>query len=171
MPDATVPEIWKPVLGREKTHQVSSFGRVRCLLPHPNPKKRDGWDGIKSQRPGPHGYPRVSIGRSNRFAHHIVADAFLGPRPRGLEVNHINGVKADNRAANLEYCTRSANCTHAVHILRSIMPGRLVLNPDLVRRIRSMAAAGVSVADIRDALDIERYNREYAVDAQGGEWA
>jgi hypothetical protein len=47
------------------------------------------------------------------FVHRIVAAAFIGPCPDGLEINHKNGIKLDNRAENLEYTTRSANMKHA----------------------------------------------------------
>jgi hypothetical protein len=41
--------------------------------------------------------------------HSLVAEAFLGPRPRGWCVNHKNGVRDDNRIANLQWTTYSAN--------------------------------------------------------------
>jgi hypothetical protein len=47
------------------------------------------------------------------LVHRIVADAFLGPCPAGYQVDHVNGHKADNRAANLEYVTPSENTKRA----------------------------------------------------------
>jgi HNH endonuclease len=35
--------------------------------------------------------------------------AFVGPRPEGLEIRHLNGNPSDNRLTNLEYATRSRN--------------------------------------------------------------
>ena len=61
------------------------------------------------------------------FAHHLVAAAFLGPRPLGMQINHKNGIKTDNYFTNLEYVTPSQNSWHAYHILKvyktSFKPG------------------------------------------------
>lgn len=48
--------------------------------------------------------------------HAIVALAFHGPRPDKLVVNHINGIKKDNRPINLEYVTISRNCKHSFEL-------------------------------------------------------
>lgn len=45
--------------------------------------------------------------------HAVVALAYLGAKPFGMEVNHKNGIKTDNRPENLEYVTRSGNVKHA----------------------------------------------------------
>lgn len=46
-------------------------------------------------------------------AHRLVWEAAHGPIPDGYEVNHINGVKSDNRIANLELVTHAENIRHA----------------------------------------------------------
>lgn len=47
-------------------------------------------------------------------AQSLVAAAFIGPRPDGHDVMHMNAVKHDNRPSNLQYGTRSENQLHAV---------------------------------------------------------
>ena len=40
---------------------------------------------------------------------HLVADAFIGPRPLGMLVLHKNDIRDDNRARNLRYGTHKEN--------------------------------------------------------------
>ena len=56
-----------------------------------------------------HGY----LGWNNHKMHRLVAAAFLPLDATRPFVNHINGVKNDNRLSNLEYVTRSENALHA----------------------------------------------------------
>ena len=56
----------------------------------------------------------VGSTRVSWLVHRLVATVFV-PNPEGLpEVNHINGVKSDCRAVNLEWATRLANVRHAI---------------------------------------------------------
>ena len=41
--------------------------------------------------------------------HHLVLDAFVGPRPHGMECRHLDGNKENNRLENLRWGTRSEN--------------------------------------------------------------
>ena len=66
-----------------------------------------------SQTLNAHGYPSVRLvvnGKRKRLVVHVlVARAFLGPKPFGCEVRHLNGNKCDNRRENLAYGTKKQN--------------------------------------------------------------
>lgn len=118
-PEANIQrEIWKPVVGFEGFYEVSSMGNVRsCEREHTYLDKRLGLvtRRRKSQpiAQGGNIYLSVSLSidgvHSRHLTHKLVAEAFVGPRPDGLEVRHLNGKAHDNRASNLCYGTKKEN--------------------------------------------------------------
>lgn len=48
-------------------------------------------------------------GRRTADSHRAICEAFHGPCPAGMEVAHLNGNRADNRPANLQWKTRADN--------------------------------------------------------------
>ena len=104
-------EIWKPVPDFPD-YEASSLGAIRRVTPtHYGPGPRL----LKLANLG--GYRMAYLYRGGKrhdiFAHRVVMAAFCGPLPHKHEVNHLNGVKHDNRPANLEYVTRSQNRKHS----------------------------------------------------------
>lgn len=100
---------WRDVVGYDGRYQVSSLG---CVCSYARHKRqvlipRQHGDGYLTVRLFFHG------GAANRKIHSLVAEAFIGPRPLGADVNHRDGNKANNCIANLEYATRSENVRHA----------------------------------------------------------
>lgn len=59
------------------------------------------------------GYARVSLVLDGvphtRSVHALMAETFLGPRPKGWQVDHKNHNRSDNRLENLEYVTPQEN--------------------------------------------------------------
>lgn len=110
-------EQWAEITGYRGHYAVSDQGRVLSLARVIT--RRDGTlhritERILAGTPNREGYPQVHLCRGGRQqtckVHTLVAAAFVGPRPPGLEVCHRNGKLTDNRATNLEYGTHSRAC-------------------------------------------------------------
>lgn len=69
----------------------------------------------KQAKPRAHtsGYVRATIDGKDAYIHRLVACAFCENPDGLLEINHKDGDKKNNRADNLEWCTRSENNKHA----------------------------------------------------------
>ena len=112
---------WRPVVGFESLYEVSDTGEVRRIgKAHRCGKGRGGSARLgRPIKPQKHrgGYLAVQLWRLGKMhrplLHRVVAAAFIGPCPEGMEVNHIDGVKTNNAASNLEYVDRSQNMLHA----------------------------------------------------------
>lgn len=87
------------------------------------------------------GYSAVSVQNnlSPQFVHALVMKAFIGERPEGYEIDHINNNRKDNRLSNLEYVTHAENVHRAYKTGRIKRPeGRKFLDADAVRKIREL---------------------------------
>ena len=60
------------------------------------------------------GYLVTNLAGKAQYIHALVTQHFLGTRPDGLEVNHKDGVKNNNRIENLEYISSGDNTRHAI---------------------------------------------------------
>ena len=98
-------ERWKPVLGFEGKYEVSDQGRLK------NVQEGAGHVTGRILRVGINlrGYAQYTLGKygGRHSAHLLVMQAFSGPKPDGLEINHKNGIKTDNRIENLELWSHS----------------------------------------------------------------
>lgn len=79
------------------------------------------------------------------LAHRVIWEAIHGPLADDLTINHINGVKTDNRLVNLEAVSMAENQQHAVRSgLRpvGVDHGNAKLSAEAVRDIYRRAWAG-----------------------------
>lgn len=96
-------EQWRPVPGYP--FDVSTEGRVR----------EQATRRIRNSKPNTLGYVMVSNGRGHKpYLHALVALAFLGPRPSGMQVRHLDDDKSNNRPSNLAYGSCSDNRNDSV---------------------------------------------------------
>lgn len=57
------------------------------------------------------GYMQIVLSKKTYLVHRLVAEAFIQyPIPKGLQVDHINRDKGDNRVENIRLVTPSSNC-------------------------------------------------------------
>lgn len=158
-------EIWKQIPWMEPGYMASSLGRIK----RPELRRTFMRNGraVSDVRParclvGPRmnkkGYARVNLGGRVYLAHRIIAELFVENQEGKPQVNHINGVKSDNRAVNLEWVSNYENRRHAVTHGLHAYGERCAkkLSCANVVRIRSLLAAGRSQREISEEVGISQ---------------
>lgn len=106
-------EIWKDI---DDGYKVSNYGRILSLAKTTIRGRK--YDKILSASKKDNGYYTVNINGNNEYVHRLVAKAFID-NPNNLnEINHKDEDKSNNRADNLEWCTKSYNVKHKSKIVR-----------------------------------------------------
>lgn len=97
-------EAWRVIAGYEN-YEVSDHGRVRNTVTGTIRATCANNSG---------GYPRLLLRRKPHYVHTLVLEAFVGPRPDGMEACHRDGNPLNNRASNLRWDTHRANVWDAI---------------------------------------------------------
>ena len=114
-------EEWRDIKGYEGLYRVSNLGRIKSLerIDARGCKRKQKI--LKPQMLN-NGYYQVLLSKNSirkfYFVHRLVYEAFNGPIPEGLQVNHINEIKADNRLSNLNLMTAKENLNWGIGIER-----------------------------------------------------
>lgn len=147
-------EHWRTIPDTKGMLEVSDAGRVRSNL-------RDGRilkDAVSNK-----GYHkvRVTLERVKRTftVHREVAKAFI-PNPNGYEqVNHIDGNKDNNRAENLEWCTNTQNCKHAIEngLWENVFSASRSVNESRKTPIQSKDAVTGEIRTFESVSEAERF--------------
>lgn len=132
-----------------KVEALNRWGKVtartyagRVLRPHTNQKRGGYRYVVLHDAEGQHSR-RVSV---------LVAAAFTGSRPEGMQVCHRNGVSDDDRAVNLRYDTPKANMAdkhvHGTYSCGENHPTAKLSNADAaeIRRLRNVVPKKVLAA-------------------------
>lgn len=137
---------WRPIV--DGYYEVSDNGRIRRARPGKNTVVGRELTRTKMTN----GYLKVSpvVAGKNvlMYVHDLVAAAFIGPKPLGACVNHIDGDKSNNRVANLEYVSHTENMAHAARtglMRRGERHGRAKLSDAQVVELRGRRAGGEGV--------------------------
>lgn len=160
--------ILKSIPGYEGTYAMSSDGTVYRLTGNTG-KRLTKPKPIKQHRASTTGYGLFQLSKDNKvkahLAHRLIWTVLKGPIPEGREINHINGVRDDNRLENLEVCTRSANMLHKFRALgyKSNTKPKYAedhhncrIPPDTVTEIKAAWQSGETQVSIASRLGIHQ---------------
>lgn len=150
-------EFWKDIKGYEGLYQVSNLCRVKTLH-----NRYKGVEILKNETV--YGYQIISLHKDKvvktHRIHRLVAQAFIDNPKNKPQVNHINGIKSDNRAVNLEWVTQSENMLHCYRTGLEVAntepahKARRILSNKEVENIRQLLNSGLSTRKVASMVGV-----------------
>lgn len=157
-------ENWVPVSGWSEYYEVSNHGRARSL--DRVTRGRNGSSRIArgrilkprvNSKTGYVQYNLIAEGKQTyKYAHTMVLEAFVGPRPSGYDGCHWDGDKENNNLSNLRWDSRKGNMADKYRHGTSRPPKKLDITK--ARCIRVMSSSGLKTATIAGIFNVSESN-------------
>ena len=155
-------EIWRDIKDYEGMYQVSNLGRIKSLERYVKGNKSKKL--IKERilvNVNKRGYMHIALWNQKKYkacrVHRLVAQAFIDNPENKKQVNHINGIKDDNRVENLEWCTSFENMQHA-------RDNGLLNHKSKMKKVVMLSINGETLLlfdSLTEAQNITGFNRNY----------
>jgi hypothetical protein len=101
-------EVWRIAIKQKTIYGINSKRRIVAITPR------------RAERGNCNGYLTVQASINRKvipcLAHRLVWQFLHGDIPQGMYINHMNGIRNDNRPCNLELVTQSRNARHSFWI-------------------------------------------------------
>ena len=149
-------EIWKDIPNYEGLYQTSNLGRVKSLerIDARGHKRKEKI--LKTARDR-YGYYQVGLCKNSKvkkyLVHRLVWEAFNGTISEGLQVNHINEVKTDNRLSNLNLMTAKENLNYGT---RNERAGKVLKNGKKSKPVLQFTLDNILVKEYSSIMQAER---------------
>lgn len=147
--------MWKDIKDYENLYLINNVGEIKSSITNK----------ILKQYTPKNKYSLVSLYKNKEKTvfrvHRLMAENFI-PNPYNLpQVNHINGIKTDNRVENLEWCTQEYNLRHA----RDSGLNKFIVNSKLGGEASKLKLQK-GVVGVVDGEDVFKFNSAHDVERE-----
>lgn len=152
-------EEWRPIRGFEDCAEISNYGQIHrfrreyyCGKNHQTKhiQEEDWTYGSENGK----GYLKVSIGNKSFRVNRLVYMTFVGGIPKGMEVNHLDEDKHNNRLDNLNLLSHGDNMRYGTGIAR--LAAALTNNPKKSKAVQAFNKNGDVVYEFPSSAEAER---------------
>ena len=160
MPIASLDEVIINFI-ENKLYEIRDDGTIWSCL-H---KNGSGFGNLRRfDRRNKNGYQVVRYKDISLQVHRIIYAKFKGPLKKELQINHINGIKYDNRPVNLELVTDSGNQLHSYRVLKNPpVVGNKKIDKNIAEQIREDHKKGESYNKLKIKYKLSKSSIGYIV--------